>query len=1241
LNDPELLDTPMHRQTKTESQNMMKRINFHRVLGGAAFALVMSCGVSSLTASPYSTAVQADHPIAYWQLNETSGTIAHDIAGTFNGTYTNALVGQPGYTLGSDPAALAASFGNPAGQTQDSDVGGIALDLASGANTAFSAEAWVNGSGQMPGAGIVGKGPSVGEEFYLDCGGPSAAFRFFVRNAAGTAFNANSTVVPDGNWHHLVGVCDEVNGTLSLYVDGQLKASTAVSGGIRTSVNPFMNIGSRQSAATGAYDDQFSGSISDVAIYNYALSSAQIQNHYFTAGIPPIITLQPPDALTTNEGSAVTLSGAAYGTPPLSYQWTLNGVPLPGETTAIFSTNSIPGSYNGGGLYLTVTNLYGSASSAGTYVTVYSGAPQITSDVQPPQLALYQGVAFTYSVGAQGTAPFSYQWLKNGVTIAGATGSAYTVITPAGTNAYSVSVSNNFGGGSVTTSSSASLAGVALPVGTFANTILSDHPIAYWRLDDPTNSTTASEFAGGHIGTYNSAQLGVPGYSPLFDTDTAAGFGSLSPTDSYVGENDNSAAGIPLIEFGKPAGANAQFSVEAWINGPAGQNSSGSAIVAKGVAGSDEFVLDASAPGGNFRFYTRKPTGNSTSAIFSSSAPDGNWHHLVAVCDEASGSTSLYVDGVNAGTITGLGGSGLASSTTPISIGAQNNGGGYVNQFVGTIDDVAIYNYALTPGQVLAHYNAAPLPPYFTVEPPTNVLAYIGQSVTLSASALGSAPMTNQWYSNNIAMAGQTNISFTVNTSHTGTNTYTLKVSNAFGLVTSTGSVIQIPAGSGPPQLVTDIAPTSTARYANQSLTFSVTASGSSPLSYRWKFNGAVIAGATNSSYSITNLQALNAGDYVCVVSNSISTITSSTSTLTIIPPPTGTYPLSVLQDHPVAYFRLDETNGSAIGYDFVGGNNGQYTALQPNQLPQLGVAGYSPAFDTNTACKFGIGGGSVFDNYLGNTITNITFAKPNGQSGAFSVEAWVNGTAGVSQDGGACIVAKGQGGAEQFALDANNGFRFYVRNAAGVTLFNAQASRTFCGNEVGSSWQMDGNWHHLVGVCDQVNSNLLLYVDGQLIGPNVITNGVVPKLVYALDLGQPGTGTNGAIATGAGINETTITTANENSISIGNRNKNSGHVDPGGAYDLPFQGSVDEVALYDYALTPAQVYGHYAVAQGLPIPLTLQIIGGKPVLTWTTTSVLQSATNLNGPWTAVAGATSPYTVTTTGAQQFYRLKEH
>src|ERR1035437_2822512 len=97
------------------------------------------------------------------------------------------------------------------------------------------------------------------------------------------------------------------------------------------------------------------------------------------------------------------------------------------------------------------------------------------------------------------------------------------------------------------------------------------------------------------------------------------------------------------------------------------------------------------------------------------------------------------------------------------------------------------------------------------------------------------------------------------------------------------------------------LAPTITTQPTNQSVrvssnaTFSVTASGQSPLRYRWSFNGtnltnsAHISGATNTTLTISNVVAGDAGNYRVVVSNSHGSATSSNATLTVLFPPSIT----------------------------------------------------------------------------------------------------------------------------------------------------------------------------------------------------------------------------------------------------------------------------------------------------------------------------------------------------------------
>jgi hypothetical protein len=72
-------------------------------------------------------------------------------------------------------------------------------------------------------------------------------------------------------------------------------------------------------------------------------------------------------------------------------------------------------------------------------------------------------------------------------------------------------------------------------------------------------------------------------------------------------------------------------------------------------------------------------------------------------------------------------------------------------------------------------------------------------------------------------------------------------------------------------------------------VTFTVAASGSTPMSYQWRFNAANIAGGTSSSYTKNNAQATNAGSYSVVVSNLAGTATSANAVLTVNTPPSIT----------------------------------------------------------------------------------------------------------------------------------------------------------------------------------------------------------------------------------------------------------------------------------------------------------------------------------------------------------------
>jgi len=111
--------------------------------------------------------------------------------------------------------------------------------------------------GPISGAAIVTKGSgNGGEQFNLDCGGPAGGaythtFRFFIRDTSGAVHTGTANVGPEpGVWHHLVGVVDEANSNVVLYVDGLLNGSGTVSptNGIQSSSLP-VTIGARSANA--------------------------------------------------------------------------------------------------------------------------------------------------------------------------------------------------------------------------------------------------------------------------------------------------------------------------------------------------------------------------------------------------------------------------------------------------------------------------------------------------------------------------------------------------------------------------------------------------------------------------------------------------------------------------------------------------------------------------------------------------------------------------------------------------------------------------------------------------------------------------------------------------------------------------------------------------------------------------------------------------------------------------------
>ena len=140
-------------------------------------------------------------------------------------------------------------------------------------------------------------------------------------------------------------------------------------------------------------------------------------------------------------GDTVTFSVTADGTPPFSYQWRKNGVPIPGQ---IGPSLVIAGAVlsNAGDYDVLVTGAGAPVASPVLTLALLDPAPIVSMDSLPQTHQV--GAAVVLSVTSAGRPPFKYQWRRNGANIAGATTSTLSIPAIATANAgdYTCLVSN-------------------------------------------------------------------------------------------------------------------------------------------------------------------------------------------------------------------------------------------------------------------------------------------------------------------------------------------------------------------------------------------------------------------------------------------------------------------------------------------------------------------------------------------------------------------------------------------------------------------------------------------------------------------------------------------------------------------------------------------------------------------------------------------------------------------------------
>ncbi len=533
-------------------------------------------------------------------------------------------------------------------------------------------------------------------------------------------------------------------------------------------------------------------------------------------------------------------------------------------------------------------------------------APPIIT-MQPANQTQTAGNNASFGILVTGSPLLGYQWQLNSNHIPGATNATLTLANVQAANAgsYSVIVSNAFG---TATSSNASLA-----VNPANCTPPPPGLVSWWP-----GESNATDIVSGNNGTLKG--------------NATFGAGKVNQAFVFDGNGDG-------VVVGNPTNLQLQnFTIEAWVKRnnttQASINAGGGVVFGYGHGGYALIMAD------NGLVFLGSPD---ISFVQGVQAVSGLVFHHVAVTKNGS-NVVFYVDGVADPAVIY---NAVFQATTPAAIGAR--GDNLANSFLGEIDEVSVYNRALTASEIQSIYNAGS-----------------------DGKCVGAPPVIGG------QPASQT-----------------------------------VPAGTN--------------------VTFSVSAAGSAPLGYQWQLNSNNLAGATNATLTLTNVQAVNAGNYLVIVSNPGGSITSSNALLTVTPISNCTPPPSGL----VSWWP-----GEGNGNDIAGGNNG---TLKGNATFGAGKVNEAFVFDGN-------GDGVVVGN-----PTNLRLQN-------FTVEAWVK-----------------RGSTNQASLNVGGGVVFGYGHA-GYSLFIGDNGTIFLGSIEVSFVQSvqkvtDTAFHHVA--VTKNGSGVVFYVDG------------------------------------------------------------------------------------------------------------------------------------------------------------------
>lgn len=657
--------------------------------------------------------------------------------------------------------------------------------------------------------------------------------------------------------------------TISAKGAGPLSYQWKRNGGNVGTNNPNLIINNVQSSQAGSYT---------CVVTNGSGSVTSSPATLTVVNVAPTIVLQPirKDVVI---GQTVNFSVAAVGTDPISYQWKRGSTNV-GINSPILVLSSVQAS-DAGSYTCVASNSFGTVTSNPVSLTV-SDLPNITS--QPTSKMVSAGQNWAFSVSANSASALSYEWKRGAIPVGYSQSLSLSNIQSGDAGTFTCIVTNL--AGSVTSAPAVLTVVNSIPTittqakntrvnagktATIFITATGSNPLSYqWKKGTMNVGINSSTLTIANAQTSDSGPytcVVTNGYGSVISTPAIISVVDIAPTITTQAVNTAVNTGQTATFTIVAAGTN-PLSYQ-WRRG------------STNVGGNNPSLSISNAQGSDAGSYTCLVTNSVGSVTSSPTTLTVNVGPTITIqpCDQSvtmGQSLTFMVAAVGTPSPTyqwkfGGGNIGVNSPILTITNAQASNAGLYtcsVSNVVGSITS--------SPANLIVHA----VGPLITTQPSNNGVN-VGQTAVFTIVATGAAPISYQWKSGttNVGSNSPTLTLTNVQTSDAGW--YRCVVTDSLGSATSNLAILTLNVA---PKIINQ--PGDQILSTGQTATFTVTAEGTSPMTYQWKF-GATNVGTNSPTLVLSNVQSSNIGLYSCQVTNIAGTVASMPAMLIVKAAPT------------------------------------------------------------------------------------------------------------------------------------------------------------------------------------------------------------------------------------------------------------------------------------------------------------------------------------------------------------------